>query len=149
MEQLHFEILIDAPAEKVYNTMLDQEHYTAWTAVFNPDSHYEGSWEKGSKILFIGAGENGEQGGMVSRIKENIPHKYVSIEHLGLYQNGREITTGKEVENWAGSLENYSFENRNGSTLLSVDMDANQEFREMFSALWPKALEKLKALCEA
>jgi uncharacterized protein YndB with AHSA1/START domain len=149
MEQLHYEILINAPVEKVYSTMLDEKQYAAWTSAFNPSSHYEGSWEKGSKILFIGADQNGKQGGMVSRIKENIPNKYVSIEHLGLYQNGSEITSGKEVEGWAGSLENYTFKAQNGSTLLSIDMDANQEFKDMFSELWPKALQKLKEICEA
>jgi len=33
-------------------------------------SHYIGDWSKGSKILFLGPNENGEMGGMVSRIKK-------------------------------------------------------------------------------
>lgn len=148
-EKLHFEILINAPVEKVYNTMLDEKHYKEWTAVFNPTSHYVGSWEKDSKILFIGCDANGETGGMVSRIKENIPQKFVSIEHLGMYQNGNEITTGKEVEGWAGALENYTFEKVDDNTRLSIDMDTNEEFKAMFSELWPKGLNKLKSICEA
>lgn len=147
-ERLHFEVSIDAPVEKVYATMLDEEQYAAWTAAFNPTSHYKGSWEKGAKILFLGSGENGEMGGMVSRIKENIPNRFVSIEHLGLVQNGREITSGAEVEGWAGAMENYSFKEANGKTLLSVEMDSNDEFSDYFSDTWPKALNKLKAICE-
>ena len=149
MEKLHFEILINAPVEKVYSAMLDEEHYQEWTAEFNPTSHFKGSWEKGSKILFIGSDESGKEGGMVARIKENIPNQFVSIEHIGLVQNGEEITSGKEVEGWAGALENYTFNEKNGKTVVSVDVDSSQEFKDFFSETWPKALQKLKEICEA
>ncbi len=149
LDKLHFEIQINAPVEKVYHTMLNAQSYEAWTSIFNEGSHYKGSWEKGSKILFLGPDQHGNMGGMVSRIKENIPNKFVSIEHLGLLQNGQEITTGQAVESWAGALENYTFQENNGSTLLSIDTDTNQEYKEMFSEIWPKALDKLKELCEA
>jgi uncharacterized protein YndB with AHSA1/START domain len=46
-ETLHFEISIDAPVEDVYRMMLDEKFYTAWTSVFNPYSHYRGSWKRG------------------------------------------------------------------------------------------------------
>lgn len=146
--QLHFEIEINAPVEKVYNTMLGKETYEAWTSVFNAGSRYEGSWEKGTKILFIGVGEDGNTGGMVSRIKENIPNRFVSIEHLGMLTNGQEIMSGPEVESWAGVQENYTFTENNGKTLLSIDMESNDEFRSYFIETWPKALEKLKSICE-
>lgn len=149
MEKMHFEIMIDAPVEKVYTTMLDEKQYSEWTAAFNPGSSYKGSWEKGSKILFLGTDEKGETGGMVSRVKENIPNRFVSIEHLGIVQNDQEITSGPEVEGWAGALENYTFKEEGGKTLLIVDMDTNQEFKDYFSDTWPKALDKLKKICEA
>ena len=81
---MHFEITIDAKAEKVYQYMLDDMKYSDWTSVFNPSSHYIGSWEKDSKILFLGTDSDGKTGGMVSRIKENIPDRFVSIEHYGV-----------------------------------------------------------------
>ena len=149
LETLHFEISINANVEKVYNTMLDEKHFAEWTAAFNPTSHFKGSWEKGSKILFLGSGQDGNMGGMVSRIKENIPNKFVSIEHLGIVQDGKEITSGADIEGWAGALENYTFTEDNGKTLLLVDMDSNQEFKPYFLETWPKALNKLKAICEA
>lgn len=86
---------------------------------------------------------------MVSRIKENVPHKFISIEHLGLVQNEEEITSGAAVEGWAGALENYTFIEENGKTLLSVYVEAHPEFASYFSETWPKALQKLKAICEA
>lgn len=147
-ETMHFEIEIDAPAQAVYQTMLDEKHYREWTALFNPTSHYRGSWEKGEKILFIGEDEKGNAGGMVARIKENIPNKFVSIQHLGLLQGDQEITSGPEVDGWAGALENYTFEETDGKTQLSVDVDTNKEYKAYFSETWPKALNKLKEICE-
>lgn len=148
-EPLHCEIAIDAPVEKVYSTMLDEEHYLEWTAEFNPDSHYKGSWEKGSKILFLGSDQGDGIGGMVARVVENIPNRLVSIEHLGIVKNNEEITSGKEVEGWAGAQEVYTFREVKGKTLLEVDMDTNEEFKAFLSTTWPKALRKLKTICEA
>jgi uncharacterized protein YndB with AHSA1/START domain len=148
MEAMHFEIYINAPVDVVFHTMLDEKKYNLWTAEFNPSSHFKGSWEKGSKILFLGTDSNGKIGGMVSRIKENIHNKFVSIQHIGIIQDGKEITSGPEVDSWAGALENYTFKDENGKTLLIVDVDSNQEFMNYFTETWPKALKKLKEICE-
>ena len=147
-EHLHFEITIDCEPESVYKTMFDEQKYKEWTSVFNPTSRFKGLWEKGSKILFLGKDEDGNTGGMVSRIRENIANKFISIEHLGIIQNDREITSGPEAESWSGSLENYSFIAQNGRTILAVDIDSNQEFKSYFSETWPKALDKLRSLSE-
>jgi len=148
-EALHFEKNINVNAKKVFETMLDKKQFAVWTAEFNPESHFIGSWEKGSKIIFLGSDEDGNMGGMLSRIKENISNKFISIEHLGLVQNGKEITSGPEVEGWAGALEDYTFKEENGNTLVSVDVDVNQEFKSYFLKTWPKALKILKIICEA
>jgi len=58
-ETMHFEITINAPVAKVWDMMLAQETYRQWTAAFEPTSYYEGSWEKGSKMKFLGAGDSG------------------------------------------------------------------------------------------
>ncbi|KAA5537102.1 SRPBCC domain-containing protein [Taibaiella lutea] len=149
MGNLHFEIAIQAPVEKVYNTMLADESYRKWTNPFFPGSYYKGSWDKGAKILFLAPGEQGE-GGMVSRIKENIPEQFVSIEHLGMLKDGKEITSGPEVDSWAGALENYTFESVDGGTLLKIDMHGGEDpnMTQYFNDTWPKALEILKKLCE-
>jgi hypothetical protein len=86
---------------------------------------------------------------MVSRIKQNIPNRYISIEHLGFVKDGKEITSGPELEKWAGMLENYMFTDLGGKTLVSVDMDSNDEFKEYLLKTWPKALKKLKSICES
>lgn len=151
MKRTQYKIDIKAPASTVYKTMLgleDKSTYEAWTAEFNPTSTYEGNWQKGSKILFIGTGEDGEKGGMVSEIAENIPNQFVSIRHLGIVKDDTEITSGEEVEAWAGGLENYSFEKNNGMTTLTVDIDMVEDYIDYFDMAYPKALNKLKQTIE-
>jgi Activator of Hsp90 ATPase homolog 1-like protein len=148
MQKLKFSIEINSPKEKVWNTMLEDKTYRIWTEAFSKGSHFIGDWSKGSKILFLGPNENGEMGGMVSRIKENKLYEYISIEHLGVVENGKEDTTSDAVKQWAGSLENYTFKNKDGKTELLVDMDINDEYKEMFEGMWPKALQKLKEISE-
>lgn len=147
---LHYSIEIFENPERVYSLMIDDNTYREWTYVFNAWSHFRGSWEKDSKILFVGCDEAGNEGGMVSRIKENIEGKYISIEHLGELKGGEEITSGPEVDSWAGSLENYIFDKTEKGTFLQVELTiGNTDYVDYFDNMWPKALEKLKEICES
>ncbi|MCF7831887.1 MAG: SRPBCC domain-containing protein [Candidatus Pacebacteria bacterium] len=149
MQKIHFSIIINAPREKVWNTMLEDATYRQWTTAFNPGSYFKGSWEEGSKILFLGPNPDGNgEGGMVSRIKENRLYEFVSIEHLGMINNGVEDTTSEEVKKWTPAFENYTFASVDGGTKVSVDMDINDDYKTMFEEMWPKALQILKELSE-
>ncbi len=146
---LNFSVDIQAPVQKVYDTMLGDEGYRQWTSVFNGSSHFKGSWQKGADILFLGTDANGNEGGMVSKIKENIPCRFVSIEHLGIIENGETFTSGPKVDSWAGALENYSFSESDGVTTVKVSVDTGSGWDDYFNSTYPKALEKLKEICEA
>ncbi len=149
MQKLHFSIIINAPKEKVWHTMLEDKTYREWTAAFNPGSYYKGDWNKGSKILFLGPDpETGIEGGMVSRIAENKPYEYISIEHLGIVHNGVEDTTSEEAKKWAPAFENYTFKEKDGATEVLVDMDIDEKEAEIFNKMWPDALQRLKAIAE-
>lgn len=149
MKKLHFSMMINAPKDKVWHAMLDDQPYREWTNAFNEGSHYKGSWEKGSKILFLGPDPNtGEEGGMVSRIAENKPYEFISIEHLGIVQNGVEDTTSEAARKWAPAFENYTFKDKDGATEVLVDIEVEDEYVQMFSEMWPKGLWKLKELAE-
>lgn len=151
MKQLKFNINIHAPVHQVYDVMLgisNKSTYEQWTALFNPTSSYEGSWNKGSKMLFIGTDDKGEKGGMVSEIFDNVLNQFISIRHYGLVKNDIEITEGPEVEKWANGFENYTFEENNGTTTVTVDLDTTEEFLDYMNEFYPKALEKLKEICE-
>lgn len=156
MKKLQFKVSINAPVSRVYDYMLgisSKSTYEQWTSLFNPTSTYEGSWSKGNKILFVGTDEKGEKGGMVSKIVENILNRFVSIQHYGLVKADKEITEGPEVEKWANGFENYTFEENNGpdsyrGTTLTVDLDTTEDFLDYMNQTYPKALDKLKELCE-
>jgi len=152
MKKLQFIVHINAPASKVYDSMLgisNKSSYEQWTAQFNPTSSYEGNWEKGSKMLFVGTDENGKKAGMVSEIFDLIPNQFVSIRHYGLVQNDVEITTGQQVEKWANGFENYTFNEIDGATSVTVDLDTSKEFVDYMSKAFPNALKALKEFCEA
>jgi len=151
MKKLQFRKEINATSQKVYETMLglkNKKTYEHWTAAFNPTSTYEGNWEKGSKILFTGVGENGKKGGMVSEIEEHKPASFVSIRHYGFLDGDTEITTGEVIEKWAGSHENYSFLESNGITTVTVELDTIEEYQDYFENSYPLALNKLKEISE-
>ena len=150
-KKITFTESINAPAKKVFDTMLglsNKSTYEQWTALFNPTSTYEGNWNKGSKMLFVGVDENGEKGGIVSEIFDHIPNQFISIRHYGLVKANAEITSGPDVEKWANGFENYSFAEDNGKTTVTVDLDITEDFLEYMMETYPKALGKLKEICE-
>jgi len=144
MKTQHFEILIQAPRERVWTTMLQSPTYEQWTRVFCEGSRFEGSWDQGQAIRFLDPAGNG----MVSEIAEHQPAEFVSIRHLGVIENGQEDTTRDAVRAWAPCHENYSFSDEGGGTRLRVDTDVFGDYEEMMARTWPLALESLKALCE-
>lgn len=149
MQKLNYSIDINAPKEKVWDTMISDATYREWTAPFNKGgSYFEGSWDKGSKMLFIGSDEQGKLGGMVAMIEENKPYEFISIKHVGVLKDGAEDLTSYETKKWAGAHENYTFKEENGVTSLIIDTDTVEEFKEYFNETWPKALQKLKELAE-
>ena len=150
MEKLRKTIFIDAPPERVWEVMLADGTYRQWTSAFSPGSYYKGDWSKGSKILFLGPSLDGSgEGGMVSRIRENDPHRFLSIEHLGIVKDGVEDTEGPEAKKWAPAYENYTFEAKDGGTELTVDMDIEASEAQNFDSMWIDALGRLKTLAES
>ena len=144
MEKQTFSITIDAPREKVWDTLWKDESYRAWTSAFSENSYAETDWQTGSKVRFL----DGKGSGMVSTIAENRPNEYMSIRHLGMVKDGVEDTSSEEVKQWAGALENYTLKTEGGKTELVVDLDVNDDWVEYMQNTWPKALQRLKELAE-
>jgi uncharacterized protein YndB with AHSA1/START domain len=117
MVNQQFSVVINAPIEKVWHTMLDLDTYKIWAEPFMPGSFYEGDWNQGSKMLFLSSDEKGKMSGMVSQIKESRPYEFISIEPKGIVEDGKET----EAQEWAGSLENYTFKEIHGKTEVIVD----------------------------
>ena len=149
MDKLRRTIFIDAPRERVWDVMLAPDTYRQWTSAFSPGSTYKGDWSQGSKILFLGPSPDGSgEGGMVSRIRENRLHEFLSIEHLGIVRDGVEDTESDEAKKWAPAFENYTFAEKNGGTELTVEMDIDSNEKETFETMWTDALSRLKTLAE-
>lgn len=147
MVNQQYSIVINAPPKKVWHSMLDPDTYQIWTAPFMPGSFYEGKWETGSKILFLVEDKKGMMSGMVSKIKESRPYELVSIEHKGVVEDGKE----KEMEELAGSLENYTLKEVDGKTEVIVDLRGPGEIDEEWQQeedIWSQALQILKEMAE-
>ncbi len=151
MKKLQYSIVIQAPREKVWDTVIGKETYPLWTAPFSPtpgvQSEARGDWAEGSKMRFIATEEGGEMG-MLAEIAENRRPEFLSIRHLGFIKNGVEDTESDEVKAWLPAYENYTFVDVDGGTEFLVDLDAEEKYAEMFDKMWPAALEKLKELSE-
>ena len=146
LKKIRFTSLISAPVSVVWDVMLQPATYTDWTTAFAEGSTYDGSWDEGARIRFLGPDG---QGGMVSRIARNRRHEFVSIEHLGMMKDGVEDTTSEAVREWAPAYENYSFRDVGGSTEVTAELDVPAEWEEFMTAAWPKALARLKEISES
>lgn len=145
MEKIQFSTSINAPREKVWNVLWDDDSYRNWTSAFAEGSHVQtDNWKEGSKVLFLDP--NGS--GMVSKVASNKPNEFMSFKHLGVVKDGIEDTGSEAVKGWAGAMENYTLTNENGKTKLVVDMDVTDDFKDYFLKTWPAALEKVKELAE-
>lgn len=148
MQKLHFTTVINAPREKVWDTMLGDVTYRIWTEVFHAGSYFEGDWSEGSEIKFIGPGEDGKLGGLAGKVVESRRPEFVSVEYYGFVSGNEVVTEGEEVSKWVGALESYTFNAVEGGTEVLVDLDTAEDMSSYFAETWPKALEKLKELAE-
>jgi hypothetical protein len=148
MQKQHYSVVIDAPKEKVWDIMLQDATYRQWTEPFSPGSYFEGRWDQGADIRFLTKNEKGLLDGMISRIRENRPYDFVSIEHIGMVRDGVDDMSSDEIKKWAGAREEYTFRSADGKTEVGVDIDVDDAWADMFKTMWPAALDKLKALAE-
>ena len=148
MEHLHYPIQINAPQQKVWDTMLGEDTYKEWSSVFNPDptaeTYMEGSWDEGSDIKFLGKEKDGTVSGMIGKVQESRPGEFISVKYSSEIMRGEEnVYSPDELY-----FENYTFNEKDGGTELLVDIDVKDEYKDMFDGMWPKALEVLKQLAE-
>jgi uncharacterized protein YndB with AHSA1/START domain len=144
LKRLQWTVDIAAPASKVYQMLVGHESYPQWTSAFGDGLYFEGSWQQGQRIRFL----TPEGHGVISEIAENMPDEFISIRHLGyIADDGVEDTSSEAIRAWAPAYENFTFTATAQGTRLTVDQDMTDAFESMPEA-WPKALEKLKALCE-
>lgn len=141
MSTLTFSTKIDAPKEKVWETLWNDASYRKWTAPFMEGSYAESDWNEGSKILFLTP--NGD--GMFGVIqKKEFPFQ-MTFKHLGEVKNGIE-----EPKDWGESTESYYLAGEDGSTELTAKLEMNDSagMEQYFKETFPKALEIVKQMSE-
>jgi uncharacterized protein YndB with AHSA1/START domain len=145
MEKLKYKIEISAPVKTVWETMLQEETYKQWVAKSWPNSSYEGKWEQGTQMRFIGP----DGSGTLAELVEVKPYESLLARHIAaLGKGGVEDRTSEMAKGWIGTTERYQFAERNGKTTLTVLMEASPEWRQMFDEGWPQALAELKKISE-
>jgi uncharacterized protein YndB with AHSA1/START domain len=144
METLHFSVEIAASPEKVWHILWNDTTYPMWTSVFSEGSRAVTTWEKGSRVLFV----NADNEGMVSEVADNVPFEFMSFRHLGMVTKGVEEIGNTETNAWYGAMENYTLKQSGKHTTVQIDIDITDEHKQYFLDTWPKALAKLKELAE-
>jgi len=145
MEKLNYQIEIDTSAEKVWDILWNEKTYSQWTYYFSPDSNMITDWQVGGKTYFT---DSSKKNGMVSTIENIEKSKHLIFKHLGEMVDGVEDVDSEKVKAWNGSLEAYYLEENNGKTTLTIEVDSNDEFKEMFDNGFKKGLEVIKNLSE-
>jgi hypothetical protein len=63
----------------VWQHITSLESYKHWASAFAEGCYYQGSWDAGSRILFLSPSGDG----MVAEIAENRKNEFISIRHIG------------------------------------------------------------------
>lgn len=146
METLSYEIIIDAPKQKVWDILWGAETYGQWTQFFSPDSQMKTDWKVDGKTYFT----NAEGEGMVSTIDSLNEPDEIIFKHLGMVdKEGNEDTQSKEVMEWSGCFEKYILIDYDGKTKLHTEVQTAKEWREHMDTGFTKGLEVIKNLAEA
>ena len=144
-KHLNFDILINAPKKKVWDTMLQPDTYKEWVNASWPGSYYEGAWKRGTNIKFLAPGH----GGTMAAITELSSNESILVEHVAVItSDGKEDRDSAVSKGWIGTTERYTFLEHNGKTTLGIEINTTPEWKEMFNDGWPGALKKLKEICE-
>jgi len=148
METLSYEIIINAPKEKIWDVLWGSDTYSEWTKFFNPKSAsiMKSDWQVGGKTYFT----NAEGEGMVSTIDSLEKPDQIIFKHLGMVdKEGNEDTESMEVKQWSGCYEKYILIDFDGKTKLHAEVQTEKDWREHMDQGFTKGLEIVKNLSES
>jgi hypothetical protein len=148
MRKMHFDILIAARPDRVWEAVVNDRDYREWTRPFGETSRFEGGWKQGDRIRFLATNDKGEDEGMVSEIAESRRPSFISIRHLGIVKDGVDDTTSEAAKAWAPAYENYTLVPVGDTTRFEVDLDVDESYVAMMNDMWPKALAAMKQVAE-
>ena len=146
MNNLQFEIQINAHPEKVWNTMQNPDTYKIWVSGGWPGSSFIGKWGEAEQIKFVGVDGGG---GTLAVIEQFRPYELVEARHIAVINSdGTEDRESDVAKGWIGTKEKYLFEPVSSGTRLRVEITTLPNWEEMFQSGWPPSLKLLKELSE-
>lgn len=137
-------IEINAPKEKVWDVLLNDQFIRIWYSAFGDGVKAETDWNLGSKAVFT----DNSKSGMVGKIIAKKPGEILSVEYQGVVVDGVEDYDSDDAMNVKGGLETYELTEKDGVTKLAISCDMSEEYFEMMSEAWENALQKIKELAE-
>ena len=139
MKTISFTIDINAPINKVWDALWNDDNYRKWTNNFYLGSFYESDWEVGGKTLFLGPNRDG----MFATITKLEKPYEVVFNHLGEIVNGVE-----SVKYDNGSFEKYQLKEIDGITRLVIYLDTLDEYEQDMNEGFSKGIEDIKRISE-
>ncbi|MQP24815.1 SRPBCC domain-containing protein [Flavobacterium sp. LMO8] len=144
MKNLSFEIEINAPTDKVWIAMWEEENYKKWTTAFCEGSYAKSSWKQGERIHFLDPNGNG----MYSEISVLVPNEKMYFTHIGNIKNFEEQPLDEDTKAWTGAQENYEIIKIGSLSKVLVTLDIVDEHANYFLDCFPKGLETIKEIAE-
>ena len=144
MKKLTFEIEINAPADKVWNAMWEEENYKKWTSAYCEGSYAKSSWKQGERIHFLDPNGNG----MYSEISTLVPNEKMFFTHIGNIKDFEEQPLDEATKSWTGAQENYSVISNGTTSKVIVTLDIVDEYANFFLESFPKGLATIKEIAE-
>ena len=142
MQKQQFSIEIQAPRERVWNTLSEDKTFRDWANFIDEGMYMVGEMKEGNEVQFISSVSGY---GVTSLVEKLVQNEFVSFRQMADTKNSGEREREKE---WTGGTESYSLAENDGVTTLTVDIDVPPGQEETFKVRFPKALERVKILAE-
>lgn len=139
---MEFATKINAPKEKVWNTLWKDETFRQWAGLIDPGTYMVGDLKEGNEVQFISS-ENGY--GVTSLVERIVPAEFLLLRH---HADTQETGKREREKEWTDGKESYSLAEMGGATTLIIAFDVPPELEKYFKDNYPKALEKIKQLAE-
>ncbi|HTF80598.1 MAG TPA: SRPBCC domain-containing protein [Cytophagales bacterium] len=137
-------IAINATKEQVWDILVQDQHTRAWYAAFSEGTHAVTDWSVGSTVKYI----DGSNSGMIAKVVVNRPGEELSVEFQGEVIDGKEVYDSPGAQAIKGGKETYKLSVNEGTTVLYIESDMTEEYFDIMSKSWDKALQIIKELAE-
>lgn len=141
MQEIQFTIEINAPKEKVWQVLWQDEMLREWMDFIDSGTYMTGELKEGSIVQFNSA----EGYGVTSMVTELVPNEFVLFKHQADTKKDGESSRDDQ---WTGGAESYRLTGAGDVTTLVMKFDVPLELRDIMLVSYPKALNKIKELSE-